>query len=185
MKTHGVYFFMFKNKIQKLIKTSKPLKITYPQNINNKGECIFMANKKIILSIICLFLIIGAAYAAQEFKIPTDLHKISTSSYVDEKGHNLDIQNYSESSYKTWFENDTGYLVQKYKDNDSFYLYADSSAVDPNKAEAVGILEIVEHDGNKYIINSWTPKEDKKDMDIIWENLLEFNKLNKLTPTKI
>lgn len=144
-----------------------------------------MTNKKLILSILCLFLIIGVAYATSDFKVPKDLHKIATDNYVDEKGHNINIQNYTEDSYKTWFENDTGYLVQKYNNNDSFYLYADSSEVDPNKAEAVGILEIVEIDGKKYIISSWTPKEDKKDMEIIWENLLEFNKLNKLTPIKI
>lgn len=145
----------------------------------------FMINKKIILSILCLFLIIGVAYAAQEFQVPKDLHKMTSHSYVDEKGHNIEIQNYTESSHKTWFENDTGYLVQKYNNNDSFYIYADSSSVDKNKAEAVGILEVVEYKGNKYIINSWTPKEDKKDMEIIWNNLVEFNQLNKLTPIKI
>ena len=144
-----------------------------------------MINKKIILSILCLFLIIGVAYAAQEFQVPKDLHKISTNSYVDEKGHNIQFQEYTESSHKTWFENDTGYIVQKYKNNDSFYIYTDMSEVDKNKAEAVGILEVVECDGNKYIIASWTPKDDKKDMELVWENLLEFNKLNKLTPIKI
>ena len=144
-----------------------------------------MINKKIIILLLFTFLVIGAAYATQEFKVPNDLHKISVSTYADEKGHNLVIENYTENSHKTWFENDTGYLVQKYSNNDSFYLYADSSEVDPNKAEAVGILEVVEIDRNKYIINSWTPKEDNKDMELIWENLLEFNKLNKLTPIKI
>ena len=144
-----------------------------------------MINKKILIALLFTFLLIGTVYATQEFQTPKDLHKIAINTYADEKGHNLDILNYTDSSHKTWFENDTGYLVQKYKNNDSFYIYADSSEVDPNKAEAVGIIEVVEYDGAKYIINSWTPKEDNKDMELIWENLLEFNKLNKLTPIKI
>ncbi|MBR0059340.1 MAG: hypothetical protein IJP99_08435 [Methanobrevibacter sp.] len=143
-----------------------------------------MKTKKITILLLFTFLIIGAAYA-YEFKAPNDLHKIGTNSYVDEKGHNIVIQNYTDNSHKTWFENDTGYLVQKYNNNDSFYLYADSSEVNPNKAEAVGILEVVEIDGDKYIINSWTPNDNEKDMELIWQNLLEFNKLNKLTPIKI
>ena len=46
------------------------------------------------------------------------------------------------------------------------------------------ILEVVEKDGAKYIISSWTPKgptEAKK----ISDNLLEFNKLNNLKPIEV
>ena len=146
-----------------------------------------MKTKKIILLLLFTFLIIGVAYAANvpDFKAPNGLHKSGTSNFIDEKGHNIQVMEDTDSSHKAWFENNTGSLVQKYDKNDSFYLYADSSEVDPSKAEAVGILEVVECDGNKYIIASWTPKDDKKDMELVWENLLEFNKLNKLTPIKI
>ena len=144
-----------------------------------------MINKKITILLLFTFIIIGAAYATNtpDFKAPNSLEKLGNQGFVDKKGHNIDFQEYTDSSHKTWFENDTGYIVQKH--NDTFYIYSDSSEVDPNKAEAVGVLEVVEVDGNKLIINSWTPNDNPNDMKIIWENLFEFNKLNKLTPIKI
>jgi len=142
-----------------------------------------MINKKIAILLLFTFLIIGAVYAV-DFKAPNGLEKLGQHGFVDKKGHNIDFQNYTDSSHKTWFENDTDYMVQKH--NDTFYIYADGSDVDPDKVEAVGILEVVEVDGEKYIVNSWTPNNNnEKDMQIIWNNILEFNKLNKLTPIKI
>ena len=136
---------------------------------------------KIIIAIGILFLIIGTAYAAHNneiFTAPSGLHAMGYNDFVDEKGHNIMIMNYTDDYIKTWFENDTetNYLVQPYSGNESFYLGDDG--------DGCYILEVVEKDGTKYIISSWTPKESDETQTLL-SNLLEFNKLNKLKPLPI
>ena len=135
--------------------------------------------KKIILLLLLIFLLLSTSYALSnnDLKAPSGLHKLGYYDFVDEKGHNIQIINYTDNTHKTWFENDTGYTVQPYEKNNSFYLYAD----DENDC---GVLEIIEYDGNKYIINSWTPN-GSKDAENVVNNLMEFNKLNHLTPIPI
>ncbi|WP_407415726.1 hypothetical protein [Methanobrevibacter sp.] len=135
---------------------------------------------KIILGATLLFLIIGVASATDIidiFQAPSSLHALGTSSYVDEQGHNIMIVEYSDDNYDLWFENDTeaGYVAQKY--NDTCYIGAD----DENDCY---ILEIVEKEGTKYIIGSWTPN-GVDDAKIIQNNLEEFNKLNNLNPLEV
>lgn len=134
--------------------------------------------KKKIILISLLLILLSAAYASDlpTFKLPGTLHEIGTGTFVDEKGHNIQIIEYTDTTKDIWFENDTDYTVQPYEKNDSFYIYAD----DENDC---GILEIVEVNGVKYIVNSWTPN-GSKDAEIIANNLLEFNRLNNLTPIK-
>lgn len=137
---------------------------------------------KILIGISILFLLLGTAYAIQnneKFTAPSGLHKMGYNDFVDEKGHNIMIMNYTDDNIKTWFENDTDpyYLVEPYSGNESFYLGVD----DENDCY---ILEVVEKDGCKYIIGSWTPKGAGETPTIL-SNLLEFNKLNKLNPINI
>lgn len=138
---------------------------------------------KIAISISLLLLCIGVVCAETHpvdiFKAPNGLHSMGYSSFVDEKGHNIMINEYNADNMKTWFENDTDpeYLVQPYETNNSFYLGVD----DDNDCY---ILEIVEKEGNKYIIGSWTPKGPNEAKEIM-DNLLEFNKLNKVKPLPI
>lgn len=136
--------------------------------------------KKIILGILLLSLIIGIACAAHNneiFTAPPGLHAMGYNDFVDEQGHNIMIMEYNDKNKQTWFENDTNpeYLVQKY--NDTCYIAVD----DENDCY---IFEIVEKEGNKYIISSWTPK-GPDETAIIKYNLEEFNKLNQLTPLHI
>lgn len=135
---------------------------------------------KILIGIGILFLLIGVASATDLvdiFKAPSTLEPMGTSGYVDTQGHNIMILEYSDDEVNTWFQNDTDpvYLVQKY--NDTCYLGVD----DENDCY---ILEIVEKDGTKYIISSWTPK-GPDETPIIKSNLEEFNKLNNLKPLEI
>ena len=136
--------------------------------------------KKIILGILLLFLLIGIACAAHNneiFTAPAGLHAMGFDDFVDEQGHNIMIMEYTDENKQTWFENDTDpeYLVQKY--NDTCYIGVDDE-------DDCYIFEIVEKDGNKYIISSWTPK-GPDETAIIKYNLEEFNKLNHLTPLPI
>lgn len=142
--------------------------------------------KKIIIIILFIFLITNPSYALtnNDLQAPSGLHKFGTLDFIDEKGHNIQIINYTDSTHKTWFENNTGYNVQPYSENNSFYIFVDMSEVDPNSVESEGILEIIAHDGDKYIVASWTPN-GSKDADIVVKNLMEFNKINNLTPIKI
>lgn len=135
---------------------------------------------KILIGISLLLLIIGNASATDPvdiFKAPSTLQPMGTSGYVDTQGHNIIISKYSDDDYKTWFENDTetNYIVQKY--NDTCYIGAD----DENDCY---ILEIVEKEGTKYIISSWTPK-GPNEAKIIQQNLEEFNMINNLNPIKL
>ena len=137
--------------------------------------------KKSIL-IITIFLLIGTVCAANNnelFTAPSGLQAVGHDDFVDKQGHNIMIKEYDDNSKKTWFENstETQYLVEPYQDNPNIYLGATD--------EDSYILEVVEKDGKQYIIGSWTPNDSKNDIKIIWENLQEFNKLNKLTPMEI
>ena len=135
--------------------------------------------KKSILILTLLFLIIGVAYATNNneiFKAPNGLEKMGTHDFVDKQGHNLMIEEYNDENIKTWFKNDTDpvYLVQESQQHPNIYMGATD--------EDSYILEVVEKDGVKYIIGSWTPKSTSRDTEMIWENLQEFNKLNNLKP---
>ena len=81
----------------------------------------------------------------------------------------------TDDSHHRWFENDTKYTVQKY--NDTCYI----GVTDENDCY---LLEVVEKDGTKYIVGSWTPK-GAVETPAIQSNLLEFNKINKLTPLAV
>ena len=132
----------------------------------------------------------GMAYATNPvdiFKAPSPLTPLGDNSFVDGQGHNIQISEDTDSTHKIWFENntETGYIVTPYEANNSFYMYSDASEVDPNTAEAVGVLEIVEKDGTNYIISSWSAKDTDADFKMVASNLLEFNKLNNLKPLPI
>lgn len=135
---------------------------------------------KIILGITLLIFIVGIASAAHNneiFKAPNNLEPMGHNDFVDKQGHNIMIVNYTTENIKTWFENDTNYNVSPFQDHDNMYLSAD----DENDCY---ILEVVEKDGTKYIIGSWTPK-GPTEAKVILDNLEEFNKLNNVKPVEV
>jgi len=143
-----------------------------------------MRNKiKILIGISILLLCISVAYAETKpvdiFTAPSPLLPLGNSAFADGAGHNIMICEYDDSNIQTWFQNDTDpeYLVEPYEANNSFYLGVD----DENDCY---ILEVVEKEGTKYIVASWTPK-GALETATIWENLQEFNKINKLTPIEV
>ena len=70
------------------------------------------------------------------------------------------------------FENNAGFSVNDYK-NGTFFT--------ENHDHHYGILEIVEKEGNKYIIESWTAK-NPNESNVLKNNLKEFNSANDLKP---
>ena len=135
--------------------------------------------KKIIIGILFLFLLIGVGYAAHNneiFTAPSGLHPMGYNDFVDEKGHNIMIYEDTDELRSLWFENDTedGYFVQPSDSDKNIYVYAAND-------NDCGLLEIVQKDGKQYIINSWTPK-GASEAATVAKNLMDFNKLNHLTP---
>ena len=139
-----------------------------------------MKIQEIVIGIAILFLVIGVVNAAEFveiFKAPSSLEPAGTNSFVDRQGHNILISDYTDDNINTWLQNDSDpvYLIQKY--NDTCYIATD----DENDCY---IHEIVEKDGVKYLISSWTPK-GPNEAQLLKKNLEEFNKLNNLKPLNV
>ena len=137
---------------------------------------------KIIIGIGIIFLCIGVVSAAnlnQVFKAPTGLEPMGHNDFVDKQGHNIMIIEFNDNTKKTWFENDTDtvYFVEPYENNKNIYVGVSD--------EDSYLLEVVEKDGNKYIVGSWTPNSSQSDLTKIAENLKEFSNLNKVTPIEV
>ncbi|WP_407411049.1 hypothetical protein [Methanobrevibacter sp.] len=137
---------------------------------------------KIIIGIGIIFLcisVVSAAQLNQMFKAPSGLEAVGNNDFVDKQGHNLMISEYNDENKQTWFENDTEtmYMVQPYENNPNIYI----GITDEDNY----FLEVIEKDGTKYIVGSWTPNDSQEDFSMIAENLLEFNKLNKVTPVEV
>ena len=133
---------------------------------------------RLIIVISILFLLIGivaAADIADKFTAPNGLEKVGTNGFVDRQGHNINVFEYTEDTKDTWFTNDTDYFVQPF--NDTCWIGVD----DENDCY---ILEVVEKDDAKVLVSSWSAN-GPDETPIIQENLLEFNKLNHLTPLKL
>ena len=130
---------------------------------------------KILIATATIFLMIGIVSAADPvdiFKAPSGLNASGNDTFVDGQNHNIQIFNYTDELYAKLFENDTAFSISKFKDNHFFTK---------NYENHYGILEIVEKDGNKYIIDSWTSK-NPNESNALKKNLEDFNKANDLKP---
>lgn len=130
---------------------------------------------KILIATAAIILMIGAVSAANPvdiFKAPSGFTASGNDTFVDGENHNIQIFNYTDELYSKWFENDTTFSISKFKDNDFF---------SKNTEKHYGLLEIVEKDGNKYIIDSWTAK-NPNESNTLKKNLVEFNNANSLKP---
>ena len=134
--------------------------------------------KKLLFTILVLSLMMGAAFAVNVdgFEVPSNYHKLSAGSYSDGEGRAIHISEDTPINHEAWFENDTGYVVKPFKENNSFHMFFES-------AGELGILEIVEKSGENYIVNSWTRNGPDDCYTIIWY-IFEFNNLNNLTPVE-
>ena len=140
----------------------------------NQGE-IMNKTIKILIATAAIFLMIGMASAANPvdiFKAPSGFTASGNDTFADTQNHNIQIYNYTQELYSKWFENPSGFSISEYK-NTNF--------VQKDSENHYGILEIVEKDGNKYIIDSWTPK-NPNESNVLKKNLEEFNSANDLKP---
>lgn len=133
---------------------------------------------KILIAIAAIFLMIGVVSAVDPvdvFKAPSGFTASGNDTFADTLNHNIQIFNYTDELYNKLFESDPTFSINNYKDTNFFTK---------NSEKHYGILEIVEKDGNKYIIDSWTAK-NPNESHTLKKNLEEFNKVNELKPITV
>ncbi|WP_462316566.1 hypothetical protein [Methanobrevibacter sp.] len=129
---------------------------------------------KILIAAAAILLMIGVVSAnnVDTFKAPSGFTASGNDTFVDGQNHNIQIFNYTDELYSKLFESDSTFSISKFKDNHFF---------NKNTDKHYGILEIVEKDGNKYIIDSWTAKNPNESNELK-KNLEDFNSANGLSP---
>lgn len=129
-------------------------------------------------------MVIGAASAANQtsFKVPTDFEDIGDGVYVlydsfKNADEILSVVKYSEHDWADYTSNDTGNNYTVHKDKNNTYNFTDGSV------NEIGSFELVEVKGDKFIIDFAKTGADS-DLSQTYSNLLEFNKLNNITPVE-
>lgn len=140
--------------------------------------------KKIVFCLILGFIIIAVVAAADttSFKVPADFDDVGDGVYVlydDSKNplQILSVVEFNEHDAEDYMDNDTenNYSVVPYE-NDTFNF------VDGSMNEQ-GSFEFIEVDGDKFIIDfARFGIDEKNNFEDTFQNLLEFNKLNNVTP---
>lgn len=123
-------------------------------------------------AIVLMISVVSAANPVDIFKAPSGFTASGNDTFEDGHNHNIQIYNYTDELYTKWFKNDPTFSISKFKDNHFFTK---------NYENHNGILEVVEKDGSKYIIDSWTPK-NPNEANVLEKNLNEFNSINDLKP---
>lgn len=137
--------------------------------------------KKMIPVLILSFVLIGAVYAADStsFTPPENFEDIGDGVYVlydslKNADEILSVVKFNQHDWDDYTTNDTDNKYTVYKDNNT-YNYTDGSV------NEIGSFELIEIDGDKFIIDFAKTGADS-DLKDTYDNLLEFNKLNNLTP---
>lgn len=132
--------------------------------------------KKIIL-FLTIFLIIGAVSAADinDYKLP-DNFNVESEFWASNGDYGIGIYEYEDSDYETFFTNTTESTVY-IADNITNYTDTESSTV--------GCDEIVDINGEKYLIECYFEGTDDSKIKDCYDFLLEFNKLNNLEPIAV
>ena len=89
----------------------------------------------------------------------------------------LSVVKYNAHDWKDYITNDTSNKYVVHKDKNNTYNYTDGSV------NEIGSFELIEVEGNKFIID-FAKTGTENDLSNTYSNMLEFNKLNNLTPIK-
>ena len=144
---------------------------------------------KIIIGVLLIFLVIGIAAATDvdNLKVPEGWESIGDGSYHEigdspgeGSGRNMMIMEYTDSNCNEFFENGTDdYYI--FKNDDGSYNFTDWTV---NRDE--GCFEVVEIDGNQYFLFFSSNIDNDYSSELnIFDVMLEFNKLNNLTPIEV
>ncbi|MBQ8018421.1 MAG: hypothetical protein IJ258_10015 [Methanobrevibacter sp.] len=138
--------------------------------------------KKVFLILLFSTIILGAVSAADQssFKAPDDFEDIGDGVYVlYDSSKNADeilsVVKFNQHDWDDYITNDTENQYTVLKDENNTYNYTDGSV------NEIGSFELVEYDGDKFIIDFAKTGSDN-DLSYTYGNLMDFNKLNNITP---
>ena len=97
---------------------------------------------------------------------------------MNSEGEGIIIYDYTNDDKDILFEESDTYVLDPYENN--IYTFADA------ETELCGYIECIEHNGNKYAIQTTCSIEDMEEHGTnIGDNILEFNKINNFKPIPI
>lgn len=142
--------------------------------------------KKIIFGLLLTFVLIGAASAVNQtsFTAPNDFEDIGDGVYVlYDTFHNSDevlsVVEYNKYDAKDYMANDSENNYTVYKSQNNTFNFVDKSM------DEKGSFEVIEVNGVKFIVDFVKSGiDDENDFNDTFTNLMEFNKLNNVTPIK-
>ena len=148
--------------------------------------------KKVLYILLLGFLVIGAASAAQDFKINDGFTAVNEYYSVNEdNGMYLYTWEYDdEILQESYLQNDTDYRITP-GDNNTYNVTYNShgtlgavmSYVETgNVTLDYGILEIAEVNGTKYIFMSYMEDGTEDDWQLCFDELMKFNENNNIEP---
>lgn len=154
--------------------------------------------KKILILVLVSSLLVGCVWAAgiSDFKVDDTYQNLygddEMSIFADEKNETgiliyLDVEDTNDTD-----DNDTEVLDEEIFDDGEEYLTEDDDLkLDVNsdnianftdtEHSTIGVSEVVELDGNEYVVVIWTISEDM-DFDKLMSTIKDFNKENNVEP---
>lgn len=147
--------------------------------INLRGK--MMSNFKIIIATLLILITCASVVSAvnvDDFTFPSPLTKSGNGIYNDGTGQNILVVEYNNENKEMWLtQTDTNHVEEK---ENNMYQFKETNL------DEYGWIEVVEKNGDKYIVVSWTPHtDDSTYQDATHENLINFNKLNNIEPVAV
>ncbi len=133
--------------------------------------------KKIAIGITILILLIGivSATGINDFKAPNGWdNKGNGAFFSPNPGEGILVMEYNDENVKDFIDNE--FVTIKKDTSTNIMTYKDSDL------KQHGSMEIVEVDGNKFIVQSWAGDQSTASDNILLSNLYNFNTVNNLTP---
>ena len=140
--------------------------------------------KKILLCLILGLFLIGFASAANlpNFKMIDGFNDTGDGVFLKYGSNNkveqtFFILEYNEHDAADYLSNDTAYGYTIYNSTNGTYNFVDKPL------KEIGSIELIEFEGKRYIVESWDSLSgNDHDFTDTFNNLVEFNKLNNITP---
>ena len=140
--------------------------------------------KKIIVCLILSLFLIGFVSAVElpKFNVPDGFNDTGDGVFIKydsfkKPNETLAVIEYTEHDAGDYLVNDTKYGYTVYNSTNNTYNFVDK------KLGEKGSIELIEIDGKRFSVESWDKLEgDDLDFTVTFDNLMEFNKLNNITP---
>lgn len=143
--------------------------------------------KKIGLCLILGLVMVGAVYAidSTSFQVPADFEDVGDGVYVEYDNFKnplqiLSVVEHSEFDAEDYLSNDTENNYTVWEGENNTFNFVDGSM------DEKGTFEVIEVDGVKFIVDfAKRGIDNENDFNETLNNLLEFNRLNNVTPVNV